>query len=101
MESDATTGDIEENIGPVGPVDPPTILRWKLHEKIAVKSGAGGTIKVIMSIEVWKGISLDPGVIGLHFLELYQDSYKSYQDGMCLCFPLDKYMHAYELNGVA
>lgn len=53
MESYATTGDNEENN--IDPVDCPTILRWSLHEKVALKSGAGGTIKVIMTIEVWKG----------------------------------------------
>lgn len=88
MESYATTGDNEENN--IDPVDCPTILRWSLHEKVALKSGAGGTIKVIMTIEVWKGVALDPGAIGLHFLELYQDSSKSYQDGMYLCFLLVK-----------
>ncbi|KAG0073517.1 hypothetical protein BGZ90_011520 [Linnemannia elongata] len=78
MESYATTGDNEENN--IDPVNCLTILRWSLHEKIALKSGAGGTIKVIMTIEVWKGVALDPGAIGLHFLELYQDSSKSYKD---------------------
>ncbi|KAG0063897.1 hypothetical protein BGZ89_009540 [Linnemannia elongata] len=82
MESYATTGDNEENN--IDPVDCPTILRWNLHEKVALKSGAGGTIKVIMTIEVWKGVALDPGAIGLHFLELYQDSSKSYKNGQYL-----------------
>ncbi|KAF9149290.1 hypothetical protein BG015_008917 [Linnemannia schmuckeri] len=77
VESDVTAG--KSNKDNTDPDSPPTILRWKLHEKVSVKSATGGTIKIIMTIETWKGISLNPGAIGLHFLELFQDSFKSYQ----------------------
>lgn len=35
-----------------------------------------------MTIETWKGVSLNPGVIRLHFMELHQDSFTVYRDGM-------------------
>lgn len=59
-----------------------TILRWRLNEQIAIESGAGGTIKIIMTIETWKGVSLNPGAIRLHFLELHQATLTLYEDGM-------------------
>ncbi|KAG0295180.1 hypothetical protein BGZ96_012376 [Linnemannia gamsii] len=76
--SDATAGDSDSV--DIDPVDPPAILRWKLHEKVFVKSRPGGTIRVVMTIESWKGVSQNPGAIGLHFLELYKDSLKSYEN---------------------
>ncbi|OAQ34899.1 hypothetical protein K457DRAFT_121478 [Linnemannia elongata AG-77] len=57
-----------------------SVLRWKLYERIATDSGAGGAIKIIMTIETWKDVSLNPGAIRLHFLELQQDSLMVYRD---------------------
>ncbi|KAG9071781.1 hypothetical protein KI688_005997 [Linnemannia hyalina] len=48
--------------------------------EIAIESGAKGAISVILTIETWKGVSLNPGAIGLHFLELHQDSLTMYRD---------------------
>ncbi|KAF9549884.1 hypothetical protein EC957_002455 [Mortierella hygrophila] len=56
------------------------VLRWRLYEQIEIESGAGGAIRVILTIETWKGVSLSPGSIGLHFLELHQDSLTVYRD---------------------
>ncbi|KAG0271435.1 hypothetical protein BGZ95_000756 [Linnemannia exigua] len=55
-------------------------LRLKLHEKIVVTPGANDDtstaeeIKVLMTIENWKGVSSNPGGIELHFLELHSNS---------------------------
>lgn len=59
-----------------------TILRWKLHEPIMVDSELAGTTRIIMTIESWKGMPLNHGAIGLHLLELHQDSVTMYRDGM-------------------
>ncbi|KAG0295181.1 hypothetical protein BGZ96_012377 [Linnemannia gamsii] len=76
----STTTGLGENSHSDFSMDTRIILRWKLYEHIAVKLGAGGMIKVAMSIEVWKGVSTEPGTIGLHFLELHQDSFEVYRD---------------------
>ncbi|KAG0062050.1 hypothetical protein BGZ89_010966 [Linnemannia elongata] len=60
--------------------DGDSVLRWKLYERIATDPGAGGAIKIIMTIETWKDVSLNPGAIRLHFLELQQDSLMMYRD---------------------
>ncbi|KAG0373931.1 hypothetical protein BGX24_011054, partial [Mortierella sp. AD032] len=62
-----------------------SFLRWKLHERIAVvaESDSGSsnrTIKVIMTVETWKGVSPTPGAIALHVLELHQGSCQSYKE---------------------
>ncbi|KAF9139938.1 hypothetical protein BGX30_007262 [Mortierella sp. GBA39] len=74
----AVGGDGSDNLHSVEVL---TILRWKLHNPITVDSELAGTIRVIMTIESWKGVPLDPGVIGLHFLELHHDSITVYRDG--------------------
>ncbi|KAK3848222.1 MAG: hypothetical protein J3R72DRAFT_518904 [Linnemannia gamsii] len=63
-----------------------SILRWKLHESIAVAAesdsgSSNGTIKIIMTVETWKGVSSTPGAIALHSLELHQGSGKPYKEG--------------------
>lgn len=63
-------------------VDVTSILRWRLRECITFKADDGGMIRVTMAIETWKGISSNPGAIGLHFLELHHDSHKIYGNGM-------------------
>lgn len=72
-------GDVSDHINPI---EMPTTLRWKLHEHITLESGAVGEIMVIMTIETWKGVIQDPGAIGLHFMELHQDSLNVHRDGM-------------------
>ncbi|KAK3848218.1 MAG: hypothetical protein J3R72DRAFT_93092 [Linnemannia gamsii] len=62
-----------------------SILRWKLHESIAVAAesdsvSSNGTIKIIMTVETWKSVSSTPGAISLHVLELHQGSGKPYKE---------------------
>ncbi|KAG0249662.1 hypothetical protein BGZ95_007461, partial [Linnemannia exigua] len=66
-------------------VDTKSFLRWKLHESIAVTASSdngssNGPIKVIMTVETWKGVSSAPGAFVLHVLELHQDSSTLYEE---------------------
>ncbi|OAQ34900.1 hypothetical protein K457DRAFT_14108 [Linnemannia elongata AG-77] len=75
-----STTTITESSNNVSPIDASDILRWRLHERITIKTDEGGVIRVAMSIETWEGISPDPGAIRLHFLEVLRHSYIVYRD---------------------
>ncbi|KAG0372019.1 hypothetical protein BGX24_000852 [Mortierella sp. AD032] len=62
------------------------LLRLRLHDKIVVvpstndSASSAEAMRVLMTIETWKGVSSNPGGIGLHFLELHSNSSKVYRN---------------------
>ncbi|KAK3848216.1 MAG: hypothetical protein J3R72DRAFT_518902 [Linnemannia gamsii] len=62
------------------------LLRLRLHDKIVVmpstndSASSAEAMRVLMTIETWKGVSSNPGGIGLYFLELHSNSSKVYRN---------------------